>query len=128
MRRVVVILLALVLAPSMATASWYRCAYDGTVRSACCCPAKHDRQQDKAPAQDASVRATCCCTVTHVTPRVPTAETNPPASISVHAAALAVNAAVGPLRRSLASVAIGRPRAQGDPPVTLYARRCSLLL
>jgi hypothetical protein len=128
MRRVVVIVLALVLAPSMATASWYRCAYDGTVRSACCCPAKHDRQQDKAPAQDASVRATCCCTVTHVTPRAPTAEANPPSSSTIHLAALAVAAAVGPPRRSLASAPIDRPRAQGDPPATLYARRCLLLL
>ena len=128
MRRVVVILLALVLAPSMATASWYRCAYDGMVRSACCYLAKQERQRDRAPAQDASVRATCCCTVTHVAVRAPTAQTSPPASISIHPAALAVAAAVGPARRSLASAPIGRPRAQGDPPATLYARRCSLLL
>ena len=33
-RRIVLILLLLVVTPSMATASWYRCAYDGVTRSA----------------------------------------------------------------------------------------------
>ena len=56
MRRVVVILLTLVLVPSLATASWYRCAFDGKTRAVCCCPTKPD-PQNKAPAQDASVRA-----------------------------------------------------------------------
>jgi len=127
-RRAALILLVLILTPSMATASWYRCAYDGTVRSACCCPAKHG-PREKGPAHAPSLRAACCCTVTHITPRDPTSGASPPASIGVPALAVAVTVdAPRPSPASVASVAIDRPRAQGDPPVTLFARRCSLLL
>ena len=127
MRRVVVILLTLVLVPSLATASWYRCAFDGKTRAVCCCPTKPD-PQNKAPAQDASVRAACCCTVTHVTVRAVDAEVKAPASTHVAPTALSVPTMVALPRVNLAAVVLDRPRAHGDPPDTLFSRRCSLLL
>ena len=129
-RRVVLILLSLVLVPSVATASWYRCAYDGMTRAVCCCPMKPNQhnQHKKTPAQDASVRAACCCTVTQVASRAPTAEANPPASINIAPTTLAVPTTIDPPRAPLRVVSIDRPRAQGDPPDTLFARRCSFLL
>jgi len=127
-RRVVLILLTLVLVPSIATASWYRCAYDGNTRSACCCPTKADPHKKKAPAQDASVRAACCCTVTHVTSRALDGEASVPPSIDSPATALAAPSQIVGPQASIPCVALDRPRAQGDPPDSLFARRCSLLL
>jgi hypothetical protein len=39
-----------------------------------------------------------------------------------------VERVVMPTRVPTHLASIGRPRAQGDPPDTLFARRCSLLL
>jgi hypothetical protein len=125
-RRVVVILLALVLVPSVAAASWYRCEVDRATRAACCCPTEQDRQPQKTPAQDASIRAASCCTFTQDTTAVPTIRASQPASIDVHPPALAV--VFTPPRASGKVALLDRPRAQGDPPDSLYARRCSLLL
>ena|ERR1041385_8455394 len=127
-RRIALILLILVVAPSMATASWYRCAYDGVVRSACCCPTKADPHKKKAPAPDPSMRAACCCTVTYITSRAPDGERNAAAALDMAPTALSVASVVAAPRVACAAVAIDRPRAQGDPPDTLFARRCSLLL
>lgn len=128
MRRIVLILLTVVLTPSIATATWYRCAHDGVIRSACCCPGKREPQQKKSPAPEASVRAACCCTVTHVTTRAVDGEARTAASIHVEPMVLAAPAIVALPRIAPAAAALDRPRAQGDPPDTLLARRCSLLL
>jgi hypothetical protein len=125
-RRVVLILLALVLVPSTAMASWYQCAYDGVTRSACCCPT--NTHQQKTPAQDTSVRAACCCTITRFTSTAPTVRANQPMSVDVAPVALVVVFTLAPPRTVGGMVSIDRPRAQGDPPDTLFARRCSLLL
>lgn len=125
-RRIVLVLLALVLVPSMATASWYRCTLDGTTRSVCCCPARQAPAK-KAPAPEASLRAACCCTVTHITSRASAAEVHPPVSVAPPPAVL-LPVAVVPPQPSLRGVPVDRPCAQGDPPDTLLARRCSLLL
>lgn len=128
MHRIIAILLTLALAPSMATASWYRCAYDGVIRSACCCPAgpAHDKKQ--APAPVPSVRSACCCTVSQVTTRAPDGASTAAAGVRPDPAPCAVVSAVAVPRIVRATVAIDRPRALGDPPDTLFARRCSLLL
>src|SRR5678815_3684533 len=120
--------LTLVLAPSITAASWYRCAYDGVSRSACCCPTKPDPQSNKAPAPNTSMRAACCCTVTHVASRAPEAAAKAAAPIQVSPSVVAAPAIVTRPRVALAAVALDRPRAHGDPPDTLFARRCSLLL
>jgi hypothetical protein len=126
--RILAILLTLALAPSMATASWYRCAYDGVIRSACCCPARPAQGKKQAPAPVPSVRAACCCTVTQVTSRAPDAESKAAAAIRPDPAVCAVTSAMAAPRIARVAVAIDRPRALGDPPDTLFARRCSLLL
>ena len=124
-RRVVLILLALVLTPSIATASWYRCAIDGTTRSSCLpAPTKRER---KTPANGPSARAACCCTVTHVTSTPPPAQAIHALDVQQPPAIAAVVQVARPHARvEIASV--DRPRAQGDPPDTLFARRCSMLL
>jgi hypothetical protein len=127
-RRVVVILLALVLVPSVTAAPWYRCEVDRATRAACCCPTEQDRQPQNTPAQDASIRAASCCTVTQDTTAVPTIRASQPTSIDVHPPALAVVFTVVPPRAPGKVGLLDRPRAQGDPPASLYARRCSLLL
>jgi hypothetical protein len=128
-RRVVLILLALALAPSSATASWYRCAYDGVVRSACCCTGRADGAKAKRPAAQPSLRAACCCTVSQVTRAAPPGRTGDVASApSIDGAAVTIAAwlpLAPPGRGTVAAAA--RPRAQ-DPPDTLFRRRCSLLL
>jgi hypothetical protein len=128
-RRVVLVLLALALAPSTATASWYRCAYDGVVRAACCCAGRADGANAKRPAAQASLRAACCCTVTQVTRAAPPGRTGDVTSApSIDGAAVTVASwlPLAPPGRG-AVAAIARPRAQ-DPPDTLFHRRCSLLL
>lgn len=128
-RRVVLVLLALALAPSTATASWYRCAYDGVTRSACCCPGRAHGAKAKHPASQPSLRAACCCTVTQVTRAAPpgrTGDVTPAPSIDGAAVTVAVWLPLAPPGRG-AVAAAARPRAQ-DPPDTLFHRRCSLLL
>jgi hypothetical protein len=127
-RRVVLVLLTLILVPSIAAASWYRCAYDGKTRSACCCPTKADPHTKKTPAQDASMRAACCCTVTHVTSRALDREASASPSIDGAPTALAASPQIFAPQAAIPCLAPVRPRAQGDPPDTLFARRCSLLL
>lgn len=129
MRRVVLILLALAVVPSTATASWYRCAYDGVVRAACCCAGRVDGAKAKRPAAQPALRAACCCTVTQVTRAAAPGRTGDvtPAP-SLDGAAVTVAAwlpMAAPARGAVAAMA--RPRAQ-DPPDTLFLRRCSLLL
>jgi hypothetical protein len=127
-RRVVLILLTLLLVPSVASASWYRCAYDGKTRSVCCCPTKADPHQKKTPAQDASLRPACCCTVTHITSRALDGEARALPSIDSSPTALNAPPQIFAPQALIPCMALGRPRAQGDPPDTLFARRCSLLL
>jgi len=128
-RRVVLVLLALALAPSTATASWYRCAYDGVIRSACCCAGRAHGAKANRSASQPSLRAACCCTVTHVTAAAATGRTGDVTSaLSIDGAAVMAASWVAlalPGRGAVAAVA--RPRAL-DPPDTLFHRRCSLLL
>lgn len=128
MHRILAILLTLALAPSTATASWYRCAYDGVIRSACCCPARPAQNKKQAPAPVPSVRSACCCTVTQVAARAPDAESKAWAAVRPDPTVCVVASAMAVPRIARAAVAIDRPRALGDPPDTLFARRCSLLL
>ncbi|HEX8110340.1 MAG TPA: hypothetical protein VF516_21560 [Kofleriaceae bacterium] len=128
MRRIILILLTLVLAPSVATASWYRCAYDGTIRSVCCCPTKPDQHKKNAPPPDTSLRAACCCTVIQATSNAREIEASTPAQSKLAPMALAVPTVVAPRPAPILAVALDRPRAQGDPPDTLFTRRCLLLL
>jgi hypothetical protein len=126
-RRAALVLLVLVLVPSTAMASWYRCAYDGVARSACCCPTTKDRTTHRAPEPEASLRAACCCTITQVGAAAPERTRS---SISIDLAtpplAPAVVAAAGaPRPRAIASFARSRVH---DPTDTLLARHCSLLL
>lgn len=127
-RRVFPILLMMVLAPSIATASLYRCVYDGITRTSCCCPTGTTKHKKEAPSQDASVRSACCCTVTQVTTTAPTARANESISVDLHLPVVAVAFSIAPAPRAAEVVCRARPRAQGDPPDTLLARRCSLLL
>jgi hypothetical protein len=103
--------------------------YDNVTRSACCCPT-HDDQPKQSPAVPEPVlRAACCCTVTQVASAAPidrASQPATPASIDVTPVTLAVAVAV-PAPSSCAVVPVARPRAH-DPPETLLARRCSLLL
>jgi hypothetical protein len=127
--RVVLILLTLVVAPSLATASWYRCGYDGVVRSTCCCPARADRhEKPELPAPEPSVRAACCCTVAHVASTAPDGVRKAAAPLDLAPTTLPEPSAAAPPRVARAPVAPDRPRALGAPPDTLFARRCSLLL
>ncbi|MEO9184496.1 MAG: hypothetical protein ABI467_13450 [Kofleriaceae bacterium] len=127
MRRVIVILLALVLAPSIATASWYRCAYDGATRSACCCPATTPHHKD-APARDPSVRAACCCTVT-TTVAVAQAAPVAPAPFDIQPSIIPtvvpLPVVIGP---AISIAMLDRPHAESDPPRSLFARHTALLL
>jgi hypothetical protein len=128
-RRVVLVLLALALAPSTANAAWYRCAYDGMVRSACCCPSSAHGAKPNHPAAQPSLRAACCCTVTQVTRAEPPGRTGDVTSAPANDGGMVTAAAwprlAWPGRGAVAAIA--RPRAQ-DPPDTLFHRHCSLLL
>jgi hypothetical protein len=125
-RRVVLtVLLALVLAPSIATAARYLCAYDGLTRSQCCCPAAG---RAGAPGPGPVARAACCCTVIESAPAVRSAWSDPtPFELRaiVIAAAVPVADVAAPV---IASAVCARPRAQSDPPDSLFARYCSRLL
>lgn len=128
-RRVVLVLLALALAPSTATASWYRCAYDGVIRSVCCCAGSARGAKAKRPAAQPSLRAACCCTVSHVAAAAPAGRTGDVTSaLSIDGAAVMAASwvALAPAGRG-AVAAVARPRGL-DPPDTLFHRHCSLLL
>jgi hypothetical protein len=128
-RRVFTILLAVILMPSIAMASWFRCEFDGTLREACCCPGNTHDQKDPSPPPDTSLSEACCCTVIQIASADPSVRNQPPASID-HAAPpmVAVAQSIEPARRVVRVAAIDRPRALGDPPDSLFSRRCSLLL
>ncbi|MEO7736149.1 MAG: hypothetical protein ABIY55_34645 [Kofleriaceae bacterium] len=130
MRRVFVFLLALVLMPSLAKASTYRCNLDDIIRSECCCPAAkpagapRNSHDSSAP----SVRAACCCTVTH-SMSVQSDRSSTPTSFEFHPQLVATLVALAPVRATTrARPVVDRPRAQGDPPASLFARRCQLLI
>jgi hypothetical protein len=126
LRRAVLILLALVLVPSMATATSYRCMYDGVTRSACCCPA--EPRHEEAPAGELVLRAACCCTVAQATLAARSVGTTPDAQLHPAIAPIAVTVAPA-FAATLASVTvIARPHAPRGPPSSLLAHRCSLLL
>jgi hypothetical protein len=108
-RRVVVFLLALVLAPSIATAARYRCAYDDVTRTECCCPAA--THHDDAPEQPPTARAACCCTVIEGVPVV-RSMWSAPAPFELHAfIAPTTVSIVAVLAPAIASVVVDRPRA-----------------
>jgi hypothetical protein len=125
-RRIVLIVLALVLVPSIATATSYRCLYDGQTRSACCCPGPEHQAQLPPGAQ--ILRAACCCTIT---PQTAIARTFDQTAISkLHPVSVPVVVALepAPVPRLDPAAAIARPHAQAGPPLTLLARHCALLL
>lgn len=74
------------------------------------------------------MRSTCCCTVTQATTIAPTARANEMMSIDIHPLAVAVAFTIAPAPHTAEVISVAWPRAQGDPPDTLFARRCSLLL
>jgi hypothetical protein len=124
-RRVVLaVLLALVFAPSIATAARYQCAYDGATRSQCCCPAV----SRTAPARAPAARAACCCTVIESAPPVRAAWSDP-TPFELHAFVIPTAVTIADVAApAIASAVRARPRAQGDPPDSLFARYCSRLL
>jgi hypothetical protein len=128
-RRVAVIMLALVvLGPMVARAStWYRCARDGELRAACCCPSAAGHRASPAPA--AELRAACCCTITQIAARASSIRGAPPATFAlVPAVAVAAVPPPPPREPPLQVAAIGPPQAPRGPPAPLFARHCSLLL
>jgi hypothetical protein len=129
--RVAAIVLALVvLGPSGVEASvWYRCAHDGVLRAACCCPAQ--ARHHATPGADTRVAAACCCRITQLAARAASERGAPP--IAIHAApAIAVIAApsmlplAAPARVPLAALEPACPPR--GPPDPLFVRHCSLLL
>jgi hypothetical protein len=126
LRRVVLILLALVLVPSIAAATTYQCTFDHVVRSACCCRAEAHKQP-KAPSRDTTIKAACCCTVTHLTSTT-ASRLAPTAHVAVAPPAVAVAIETPPAAPPTRVARIDRPRAQGDPGTRLFVRHCSLLL
>jgi len=125
-RRVYAILLAVVLMPSVAMATWYRCAEDGTMRASCCCAA--ERSRDKAPSPDTSIKSACCCDVIQsasaadgdrMTTR--TAPDLPPVLVAIAMPAAPLFVPVHTAHRE-------RPPRYGGPPDPLFVRHCSLLL
>lgn len=128
MRRVVLILLALVLfVPSVARASaWYRCAHDGETRTSCCCPpgAKHH----KAPASNTAIRAACCCSVTQLVAHESSERAVSPFAVDMAPAMVPVVIAIAPIEAPIRTAMLAYSRPQRGPPETLFARFCSLLL
>jgi len=65
-RRILITLVVLVvMSPTMAmAAAWYRCAMDGEMRSACCCPDDGSEEETDVPSDaPPALEATCCCDV-----------------------------------------------------------------
>ena len=117
----------------MAMASLYRCAYDGITRTSCCCSSGSTQHRKPAAAPDAaSLRSTGCCTITQGTAPASTARADELMPVDGHPVAVPIALAIAPAITAARRVAeitwLVRARAQGDPPDTLFARRCSLLL
>lgn len=128
-RRVVVLVLALItLGPAVAKAStWYRCAHDGVVRAACCCPPR--TAHHATPDPGTRVRAACCCTITIIATRESAVRGAPPAAIQVTPAIPAIaTIATPPPDATIRVAARELPRTQRGPPDPLFVRHCSLLL
>jgi hypothetical protein len=129
-RRVFVFLLALVMMPSIATAS-YRCSIDDLARYECCCPAtKHAAVHGAQAHEDstASVKAACCCTVTQ--PLSAQADRSSTSThIELHPQLVATIVTLTQIVFSSRAIPLlDRRRARRDPPSSLFARRCSLLI
>jgi hypothetical protein len=123
--RVIAILLAVVLVPSLAMATGYRCSGDGAVRASCCCPA--ESSHDRTPPTDTFVDSACCCEVIQAAPvsqRV-IAHATPKTPSQLAAVATAPQPVAPPLRTAQREA---RPRWRGGPPDPLFVRHCSLLL
>jgi len=125
-RRVVLIVLALALVPAMATATSYRCMYDGQTRTACCCPTKQD--PSKTPAEAPALRSACCCTITQATMAARAIGTMPMSDLPALGIPPVVTIEPVFTPVPVAVAAIVRPKAQAGPPCSLLARHCSLLL
>ncbi|HET7502342.1 MAG TPA: hypothetical protein VFK02_15090 [Kofleriaceae bacterium] len=129
MRRVVVIVLSLiVLGPTAAQASaWFRCAHDGELRAACCCPPSARHHAPAGP--EAQLRAACCCTITHIAARASSERAAPPALAAVHDAPVMIVAPVeAPIAAPARRVELVRPWVPRGPPDPLFVQFCSLLL
>jgi hypothetical protein len=129
-RSVFVFLLALVLLPSIATAS-YRCSIDDLARYECCCPAtRHAAAHGEQVHEDskASMKAACCCTVTQpLSAQADRSSTSTHVELQPQLVATVVT--LTPIVFSSdAMPLLDRRRAQRDPPTSLFARRCSLLI
>src|SRR5512140_12050 len=128
-RRVVVLVLALVtLGPAVAKASaWYRCAHDGVVRAACCCPPRTGHHVTPDPGT--RVRAACCCTISTIAARESAVRGAPPAALQVMPAIPAIaTIATPPPDAPIRIAARELPRTQRGPPDPLFVRHRSLLL
>ena len=125
MRRVVAILLAVVLIPSLVIATWYRCTTDDIVRSTCCCSAEHSPD----PAPDPGIKNACCCETIQV------ASTSSHEQVVSHAASIPLIAVeapvvsdVAPAREPVRIADRARTRQSAAPPQPLFVYNCSLLL
>jgi hypothetical protein len=130
LRRVAVLVLVLVaLAPSAVRASaWYRCAHDGVVRAACCCPPRAKHHGADGPGTE--LRAACCCTITQVAARESSVRSAPPITVELAPMpALPVMIAIAAPREAPVQVATRElARAPRGPPAPLFVRHCALLL
>lgn len=128
-RRITVLVLALIaVGPAAARASaWYRCAHDGVLRAACCCPVQ--TRHHATPGSDTRVAAACCCQITQLAARDASVRGAPPAAILGAPALPALATLAMPLLAAPIRVAaIERPREPRGPPAPLFVRHCSLLL
>ncbi|MCX5747424.1 MAG: hypothetical protein NT062_33585 [Proteobacteria bacterium] len=128
MKRVVLLVLAfLVLAPSAVRAAvQYRCASDGELRAACCCPARARHHGDERT--ESRLRAACCCTLSVVAAHDGTQRTTPEVTFDP-APAVTMAVVVAPAIVRMIYVPTSEyPQVQRGPPETLLARRCALLL
>ena len=123
-RIVAIVLVLLAFAPSGARAgTLYRCGMHGEVTTACCCPTSK-----KHHATGTTLSSACCCHITQLAARDSGPRLAPPSMVAIAAPVVVANvsAVIPPVvPRSLDLVA--PPVARG-PPVTLFARRCALLI
>jgi len=131
-RRIVVLVLTLiVLGPTAASAAtWYRCAHDGVLRAACCCPSQTGHHTTPvAPDPAPRARQACCCNVINFVARPSSVRSAPPIAAQVAPAIAMIEApATPPLEVPRRAVALEPPRAPRGPPDLLFVRHCSLLL
>ena len=131
-RRIVVLVLALViLGPAVASAStWYRCAHDGVLRAACCCPSQTTHHATPVtPDPDTRAHQACCCQVMHLVARPSSVRGAPPIAIQgAPAIAVLETPATLPREAPIRATALEAPRAPRGPPDPLFVRHCSLLL